>query len=173
MNDRADFRDRTGWLIEGCITCVNQCDELLRDMPVEIFSSRGDGNSSIGAHIRHVIDRYQCFFHGLEAGNIDYDDRRRGTAVETDPAAAARALAETRRRFDDLDVDTCAAEISVRELVHYQGEPATAASTLERELMGLITHSIHHLAIIAMIARYCRFPIPENLGKAPSTIAAE
>ena len=39
--------------------------------------------------------------------------------------------------------------------------------------MGLITHSIHHLAIIAMIARSASFSVPPNLGKAPSTIAAE
>ena len=173
MNDRADARGRTMRLIDGCIDCVDRCDELLDGMPGEVFASRGDGNSSIGAHVRHIVDRYQCFFNGLGAGRIDYDDRKRGTSVETDVHVAAAALTETRGRFEVLDLDAFGAEIPVRELVHYNGEPTVAASTLDRELMGLITHSIHHLAIIAMIARASGFPVPPNLGKAPSTIAAE
>lgn len=173
MGDRADSGGRTGRLIDGCIDCVDRCGELLDGMPGEVFASRGDGISSIGAHVRHIVDRYQCFFNGLGAGCIDYDDRKRGTSVETDVRAAAGALAETRGRFEVLDPGACGADISVRELVHYNGEPTVAASTLDRELMSLITHSIHHLAIIALIARSTSFPVPPNLGKAPSTIAAE
>ena len=173
MSDRADFRGRTGRLIDGCIDCVDQCGELLDGMPREVFASSGEGISSIGAHLRHIVDRYQCFFNGLGAGCIDYDDRKRGTSVETDVQAAAAALAATRDRFEELDPGACGAEIPVRELVHYHGEPTTATSTFDRELMGLITHSIHHLAIIAMIAHSTGFPVPPNLGKAPSTIAAE
>ncbi len=173
MSDGAEFRGRTGRLIDGCIDCVDQCFELLDGMPGEIFIGRGVGNSSIGAHVRHIVDRYRCFLSGLEVGCIDYDDRKRGTSVETDVQVAAAALTETRGRFEVLDPDTFGAEIPVRELVHYHGEPAIVASTLDRELMGLITHSIHHLAIIAMIARSSSFPVPPNLGKAPSTIAAE
>ena len=173
MSGRIGFGGRAGCLIEGCIECVDQCGELLDGMPSEVFAYRGDGNSSIGAHVRHVVDRCQSFFNGLDAGCIDYDDRKRGTSVETDVRAAMNALAETRGRFEALDLDTRGAEISVRELVHYNGEPTIAASTLDRELMGLITHSIHHLAIIAMIARATNHPVSPNLGKAPSTIAAE
>ena len=172
MSDHAISNCRTVRLIDGCMTCVNQCNELLRGMPEEVFASSGDGASSIGAHVRHIVDRYQCFFNGLDSGCIDYDDRKRGTAAETDVNVAVHSLAGTRGRLDRFDADAYAAEISVRELVHYHGEPATTASTLERELMGLITHSIHHLAIIAMIARSCSFPVQKNLGKAPSTIAA-
>ncbi len=173
MGDRADSRGRTARLIAGCIDCVDRCGELLDGMPGDVFASRGDGDSSIGAHMRHIVDRCQCFLNGLDGGCIDYDDRRRGTGVETDARVAAAALAKTRGRFENLDPDACGGGISVRELVHYHGEPAVAASTLDRELMGLITHSIHHLAIIAMIARAGGFPVPANLGKAPSTVAAE
>ena len=173
MNVRADSSGGTERLIEGCIDCIDQCGELLEGMPAEVFASRGDGFSSIGAHVRHIVERFRCFHNGLEAGRIDYDDRKRGTGVETDLRAAAGALAEIRGRFEALDVETRKAEIPVRELVNCDGEPITAASSLDRELMGLITHSIHHLAIIAMIARSTNFPVPPNLGKAPSTIAAE
>ncbi len=170
---RGETRDCTGRLIDGCVDCVGQCAGLLRDMPNELFAGRRDGNSSIGTHLRHIIDRFQCFFNGLGGGCINYDDRRRGTLVETDVRIAAAALAETRDRFAALRPDALDTQVSVRELVHYSGESSIVSSTLDRELMSLITHSIHHLAIIAVIARSTGFPLPANLGKAPSTIAAE
>ena len=130
MSDRADAGGRTGRLIDGCIDCVDRCGELLNGMPGEVFASRGDGNSSIGAHVRHIVDRYQCVLNGLAVGCIDYDDRKRGTSVETDVRVAAGALAETRGRFENLDLDACGAEISVRELVHYNGEPPSRQALL-------------------------------------------
>ena len=173
MADRADSRAGTARLVEGCAACIEQCGDLLRGMPDEIFAGSVGGVSSIGVHVRHIIDRYQCFFDGLGAGRINYDDRRRGTPVETEVATAAGAVADTRRRCDIRHLESRGADIVVRELVHYDGEPASADSTLDRELMGLITHSIHHLAIIALLARNQGYPVPKNLGKAPSTIAAE
>ncbi len=173
MSDRAESRGRRGRLIDGCITCVDQCGDLLRNMPDEVFASREGGSSSIGAHVRHILDRFHCFFNGIDEGCINFDDRKRGTSVETDVRIAADVLTATRDRFKNLDLDAFNAGISVRELVHFNGEPTIAASTLDRELMGLITHSIHHLAIIAIIARSSSFPVSANLGKAPSTIAAE
>ena len=169
----AEFRIGTARLVEACVDCIEQCGDLLRHMPAAVFAGCDSGNSSIGAHVRHVVDRYQCFFNGLDSACIDYDDRRRGTAVETEVAAAAAAIAEARNRLAGLDPESRPGTVLVRELVHYNGEPASVESTLDRELMGLVTHSIHHLAIIAMLARSQGFPVPENLGKAPSTIAAE
>ncbi len=168
----AGSRASTARLMEGCLACVRQCDELLLGMPNEVFTARSGNDSSIGVHMRHIVDRYQCFFNGLETGCIDYDDRRRGTRVETEVRMAAGAIAETRGRFRQLGLDERGKEIAVSELVHYDGGPTRVTSTLDRELMGLITHSIHHLAIIALLAGASGHPVPSNLGKAPSTILA-
>ncbi len=168
----AGRRDSTARLVDGCLACVRQCDKLLLGMTDQVFNAQPGCDSSIGTHMRHIIDRYQCFFSGLETGCIDYDDRRRGSRVETEINMAAGAIAETRRRFQQLELERRGEEIIVSELVHHDGEPTRAASTLDRELMGLITHSIHHLAIIALLARASGYPVPPNLGKAPSTILA-
>ncbi len=174
MSDRPDSRgDQTGRLIEGCIDFARQCSDLLRDMPEDVFTSRGSGGSTIGAHARHILERFRCFFDGLDKGLIDYDDRQRGTLVERDVAAASAAFAELCERFANCPPSAFAERVAVRELVYHGGEQAVAASTPERELMGLITHGIHHLAMIAMIARAWDFPMPKDLGKAPSTVVAD
>lgn len=180
MADRADLGVDSGEkpdggaerLVAGCLACVEQCDDLLRGMPGAVFTASGGGNSSIGAHVRHIIDRYRCFFAGLNQARINYDDRRRGTPVETEPQAALAAIADTRNRLAGLEPASHSRKIQVCELVHYDGVAASVESTIDRELMGLISHSIHHLAIIAMLARSRGHPVPEHLGKAPSTLAA-
>ena len=180
MAGRADSRADSGAkpdggterLVAGCLACLEQCGDLLRDMPGVVFTASGGGNSPIGTHVRHIIDRYRCFFEGLSQARINYDDRRRGTPVETGPKAALAAIADTRNRLDRFDPAPHSRKVQVCELVHHDGVAASVESTIDRELMGLISHSIHHIAIIAMLARSHGHPVPEHLGKAPSTPAA-
>ncbi len=175
MAKRADSGGKsnggTERLVAGCIACLGQCGDLLRGMPGAVFTASG-GDSSIGTHVRHIIDRYRCFFTGLNQARINYDDRRRGGPVETEPKAALAAIADARNCFDQFEPASRGQKIQVCELVHHDGAAASVESTIDRELLGLISHSVHHLAIIAMLARSRGHPVPEHLGKAPSTPAA-
>ena len=78
--------------------------------------------------------------------------------------------------------------ITVRESVYHQGPSVEIPSTVDRELMGLISHSIHHLAhrahtaismndthlaIIALITKSFGYRLDSDFGKAPSTILYE
>ena len=49
--------------------------------------------SSIGRHVRHVLDHYIAFQSGLESGEVDYDMRSRDSAVEKDSALAQEQIA--------------------------------------------------------------------------------
>ena len=44
------------------------------------------------------------------------------------------------------------------------------ASTGRRELQFLLSHSVHHYAIIAMICGQHEIEVPEGFGVAPSTL---
>ena len=72
----------------------------------------------------------------------------------------------------DLD-EVLGKSIEVRESVHHESPLAEIPSTFDREIMGLISHSSHHLAIIALIAKSLSFEIDDDFGKAPSTLASE
>ncbi len=88
-----------------------------------------------------------------------------------------------------LELDLANEPIQVREAVDYDGSSSgvgggvggsvgisvgiSVESTVDRELMGLVSHSIHHLAIIVLIAKSHGCNIDGDLGKAPSTIMFE
>ena len=40
-------------------------------------------NTSISAHVRHIIEFYQCFFEQWEGDLINYDKRARNKEIET------------------------------------------------------------------------------------------
>lgn len=161
-------------LIGGCINCIEQCDQILTIVSQENFTDGSNGSSSIGAHTRHILDRFHCFFAGLGDASIDYDARKRDPEIEQNLQAATFAVASIARRITQLRESPFGNElISVRESVLPSSPAVDISSTVERELMGLITHSIHHLAIIALLAKSFGHQMDSDFGKAPSTIVYE
>ncbi|MEX0964809.1 MAG: hypothetical protein WDZ52_12290 [Pseudohongiellaceae bacterium] len=161
-------------LINGCINCIEQCNQILNTVSHENYIDASMGGASIGAHIRHILDKFHCFFVGLPEACIDYDTRKRDREIESNIGAAAFALATVGRRIEQLrQAPARDGFIEVREAVLAPSPAVGVSSTLERELMSLITHSIHHLAIIALIAKSFGYPIDDDFGKAPSTLVYE
>lgn len=160
-------------LIDGCQHCLTQCETLLEQL------SRLDyldcaGGSSVGTHIRHVLERFQSFFDGLPEAYVDYDRRRRDSLLETDPAAASEALSALAAQLSDLDlVSDPKIGIRVHESVYHAGPAVTILSTVPRELMSLITHTTHHLAIIKLLVKPLGYSLESDFGKAASTIRFE
>lgn len=177
--------DAQAQLVEGCRYCLTQCDLLLGMVSAEDFA-RANNGASVGTHLRHVFDRFQCFFNGLPTAHIDYDARKRDPAIAISLDAAAFALAATANRVEAIASNTgnntgnntgenhhSGYNLTVRESVRYPGPAVTVGSTVERELMGLITHATHHLAIIAVLVKQMGYVVDEDFGKAPSTIHYE
>ena len=161
-------------LVDGCRHCVKQCEQILELLDQDSYISHVEATSSIGAHMRHILDRFQCFFAGLRSGVIDYDQRERDKSIEISLEAASFALTSISRSIDSMDLDEVLGKsIEVRESVHHESPLAEVPSTFDREIMGLISHSTHHLAIIALIAKSLSFEIDDDFGKAPSTLASE
>src|ERR1700746_1554736 len=49
-------------------------------------------NHSIGQHVRHIIELYQCLENGYYSGLVDYDRRKRDEEIETDKRMAISLL---------------------------------------------------------------------------------
>jgi uncharacterized damage-inducible protein DinB len=124
--------------------------------------------SSVGKHVRHVLDFYGCFLSGLPGGHINYGARTRETDIETDPGAALGRIDRVTEELDGI-----ADEGNANRSVAVSGDAGSAASTVGRELDHLAAHTVHHFALIAAIFRAFRWTIPEDFGKAPSTIRFE
>lgn len=126
--------------------------------------------SSAGAHIRHIIDYYQAFIDGIETGIIDYDSRRRNTAIEIEPQLAWNKLAQIKEKILTLDEQSLyqdimlTTEVSISECVVQQ-----VPSSLARELIFVGSHAVHHFAMIKQISNMQQLALPNNFGIAPST----
>lgn len=129
----------------------------------------------IGSQLRHCLDFFDCFLRGLPGGRIDYSDRRRDPDVERDRGHASARVRETIGRLElleDLDLDA-ALRVKSDESTLDGVLDAWSDSSVRRELQFLVSHTIHHYAlIVALLARHGD-ELPEgfaDFGVAPSTL---
>ena len=127
--------------------------------------------AGIGRHVRHVLDHYDALVDGVHTGEIDYDRRARDPVTETDRSTALSrisALRETLRTMVGQDGNTA---VSVC-MDCGTGGRRPAPSTLARELQFLVSHTVHHDALIAAAARALGVATEPGFGIAPSTLKA-
>ena len=157
--------------IAGNLRLLGQGLSLLGLIPDELYQAT-PGRSSVGAQYRHILDHYLCLLDDLPSGSIDYDARRRDPQVDADPRVAARLTDDLLRRLDDLmemDLDRplqvhLAPTADSADGVHY-------GSTVGRELLFLISHTVHHFAIIRLQLEEAAMSFDAEFGVAPSTLA--
>jgi len=161
----------TTLILEQNLYFLRQGLELLDALDAETYAAKEGGRASIGAHLRHCIDFFNCFLDGLETGRIDYDARCRDAAVETDRRAAARVLADVADRLAALGPADLGRVLEVKADIP-EGVPfAWSRSSLARELQFLTSHTVHHFALIALLMRQRGLDPGDEFGVAPSTLA--
>ncbi|MCP3919659.1 MAG: DinB family protein [bacterium] len=157
----------TQTLLQDNIDVLRQGLTLIAGLEPELYAKPepGLGISRIGSHVRHVVDFYERLFEGLETGRLDYDARRRDPRVETDAAVAVEQI--------EALVERLAATVSPdhRALETKQdSRDAWTASSVERELAFVLSHTVHHYALIAVVLRANGVEPGEKFGVAPSTL---
>jgi uncharacterized damage-inducible protein DinB len=152
---------------------LGQLAELLDRLTDEQYTQKPVGvvPSSVGGHIRHNLDHVEALLRGLPKGRIDYDDRDRGTAVELDRRAAVRAIRRLCDGLTDYPWDSTPATVRLTALVTSDRPAVEAETTPERELAFVLSHTIHHNALIGVMARLHGVELPPDFGYAPSTLA--
>jgi uncharacterized damage-inducible protein DinB len=140
-------------------------DEQYRQKPV------GHASGSVGGHVRHCLDHVDTLLGGVEHGTIDYDRRLRGTEIETSRAAALESLVRQERSLLALPRASEGRPLRLVTMIGAALPPVDVATTVGRELAFVLSHTIHHNALIAVMARTLGVPVPERFGYAPSTIA--
>lgn len=119
----------------------------------------------VGSHLRHCLDSYACFLHGLPQGHIDYDRRERDEVTARDRRYASTRFEWTMQLLSEALASPHPDALQVR-----QDGPHWAASSVARELQFLLSHTVHHYALIALILRLQGFNPAAEFGVAPSTL---
>lgn len=120
----------------------------------------------VGAHFRHAVDHYSSLLHGANGDAVDYDSRERDARIERERALCIERLETVARSLERLSISSGA----IRVRCHDESGERWVASSLERELVFLVGHTIHHYAIIAAILRGAGVDVPAEFGVAPSTL---
>ena len=155
--------------IRANLVVIRQGIGLLADLGAERYTPRIPlcYNASVGGHTRHIIEHYQSFLRGLEAGEIDYENRPRDSLLESDVAYASGLLESICNQLAELD-----GKLSNRGLLLCaETTPGIAtASSVLREPEFLLSHTIHYYALVAVMARLQGFEPEASFGIAPSTL---
>ena len=154
------------------IGVLGQLADLLDSMSDEQYRTRpvGPVSSNVGGHVRHCLDHIESLLSGVESGLIDYDQRQRGTDVETNRMSARAAIGRLQRRLRSFPLDSEERDLSLSAIVQPGSAPVEVTTSVGRELVFVLSHTIHHNALIAVMAKTLGVPVPEHFGYAPSTL---
>jgi uncharacterized damage-inducible protein DinB len=144
---------------------------LVMTLPPDVYAARTVRScGAIGDHVRHVLDHAAALAGAPAALPLSYDHRTRGTAVERDPGAALREMMRLDAALERFSARSMDQPIAVTAILTDDGRESTSWSTLGRELAFVLSHTIHHQAMIALLVEGLgRPPADARFGDAPST----
>jgi hypothetical protein len=124
-------------------------------------------NNTIGQHVRHIIELFQCLENGYDDGTVNYEKRKRDILIENDKKIAEKLLNEIYAALNkpnkEMMLEACYDDISNEQL--------TLTTNYYREIAYNLEHTIHHMALIRTgIGEVSNVLVPENFGVAASTI---
>jgi hypothetical protein len=146
-----------------------QLSETLNQLSTEEYTrpSKILMNATIGHHVRHIIELFQCLEKGYDSGIVNYEKRKRDYKIETDKEFATILL---------KDIYTCI-EKPNRELILEAEDYCDSVETMSvpsnyyREVVYNLEHTIHHMALIRVgINEVSSVVLPDEFGVAYSTV---
>jgi hypothetical protein len=144
-------------------TFVMTCD-------ASMYHAKMQDCSSIGMHTRHVIEFYQEWLRCCDehSTSLCYDNRKRNMILEHDQHSAHGILVAIEARLDTLNMSPH--QPLILECMSEVGELYAMPSTFLREGFFVHDHTLHHMAIIAMIAKHHGIKVDCAFGVAQSTL---
>ena len=158
--------------VTGSLESIDQMITFITDLnDAEYqYSAAPWFDSSIGQHLRHIVDLFLALKDRTDTENINYDIRRRGAAIETVRKVGLAELSDIRKWMTSITAIDINQEISVStEVALSSQQTETFVSSFGRELCFASSHLTHHLAIMAVIAKMAGKKVDPTLGLAPAT----
>ena len=135
--------------------------------------ARGRSSGGIGGHVRHCLDHVDALVAAAGTGLCAYDRRTRGTALETSRWAALQRIGVLQAALSGVDRDLLDAPVDVETQIDTDGSMLVTLSTFGREFAFVMSHTIHHHAILAQLLEARGLRIGPRFGLAPATPSHE
>ena len=145
------------------IKLLNAIDESqYRDVSVAPYYS------SIGSHMRHILDVFDCVFSGLESKNVDLSARKRNELVEHKINLGLDYFEVIITQLESLNTENFDMILQVKDDLGLGY--VTANYTLASILIQAHSHAIHHFASIGYIISHLDINLPDaDFGYNPTT----
>jgi len=130
-------------------------------------------HSSIGQHMRHTIEFIQTLLKTKDKSFVNYDERQRDGRIETDRDYAKNIINDLKAELQNITSDELEMPMKSIEAVHVQYDVEPTQSSFGRELLFVIAHTEHHFALIGAQCDALGVVLPDNFGKAISTLRHE
>ncbi len=125
-------------------------------------------HSSIGIHIRHILDMFDCVFYGLDTKEIDLAARKRNTLPEQKTAMGLVYFDEIISQLNNLKSTDLEQVIKVSDDLGLG--VVTTKYTVASILAQAHSHAIHHFASIGYIISQLGIELPDaDFGYNPTT----
>ena len=165
------------------IALLRQGCELIEGLNDRQFCYEDEiAQSSIGKHLRHVLDFYRALFEALPEAKrdptqiphflvpkIDYDQRLRDPSLETGRALWLASNQNIQAQLAGLQEDMADMPVEVLSREGVNGYQSRVNSWLGRELQFLLAHTVHHYALVSIALRLQKLRVPEGFGVSYST----
>ncbi|MFY0651373.1 MAG: DinB family protein [Cyclobacteriaceae bacterium] len=150
----------------------DQLQFVLEQLDQEIYNSPSISLSgvTIGQHVRHALEFFDCLINAAPSGVVNYDNRKRDLSLEQNPQLALAELEKIKKEIISATIhQNLTLELSYH---HTDNDLIEVSSCFDRELVYNIEHAIHHMALIKIGLREVapETDIPDGFGVANSTI---
>ena len=125
-------------------------------------------HSSIGGHMRHILDVFDCIFCGLESRKVDLAARKRNELAEQKTAFGLAYFKQTLEKLNTLK------GADLNQMVEVSDDLGLGTVitnyTLASALIQAHSHAIHHFASIGYIISKLGIELPDaDFGYNPTT----
>lgn len=152
-------------MIKDCITNLMEQQELLLKLSDKQYQHQSEllSGASIGQHLRHVVEFYDCLLNGLSQEKINYEKRARSLELENNRKTAINKISSIIDHLLTLELNS---------RLYLEIEDTIIATSVERELYYNLEHSIHHQALIKVGLKEQNIGnmVSADFGVAPSTL---
>lgn len=160
-------------ILQATADHLGQIRDICSELDNPAFGKKMEilNGSSIGDHVRHVLECFQCLLSQAPEGRISYDKRKRDPVMAgstekcLDVIGALKGMLGAGLPDQQLELE---ADYSLSG----SGPACRLNSSLYRELAYNLEHTVHHLALIRIGVQALDQPIALNeaVGVAASTL---
>lgn len=157
-------------MIPAIIQNLNRGVNLLNSINDKQYSNNSTAPyySSIGIHMRHILDVFNCIFKGLDSGDIDLTARDRNELAETKVSIGLDYFEQIISQLNKVRLEDLNKQVKVKDDLGMG--VITANYTLAAALIQAHSHAIHHFASIGYIISQMGINLPDgDFGYNPTT----